>query len=118
MGKVIDEIKVDAQFIRSHTLQPGWYKLMKIFILLGVLAFIWWMWGLPRMLVFLLGFVTLSLFLHLAYRAGTHKFQKSWLDFKVVYEEGKPRAKSIGAFYYAAILVNAVIAALISYWLV
>ena len=62
-------------------------------------------------------FMWLTFLLHLAYRAGTHRFQKSWLDFKVIEEEGKPRAKSIGIFYYAAILTNAIIAALISFWL-
>ena len=117
MPKIIDEIKDDLGFIRSHTLQPAWYKVLKIFILLGILIAYWLLWGLPKTLVFLLSFLLLSLLLHLAYRAGTNKFQKSWLDFKVVEENGKPRAKSIGAFYYTAILINAVIAALVSHWL-
>jgi len=118
MAKIFEEIKADTRFIRSHTLQPAWYKFLKIFILLGVLAAYWWFWGLTRMLVFLLGFLLFSLLLHLAYRAGTHKFQESWLDFKVIKVNGRSKAKSIGIFYYVAIVVNAVIAALISFWLV
>jgi hypothetical protein len=118
MPKIINEIKDDITFIQSHTLQPAWYKVLKIFILLSVLVVYWFLWGLPKTLVFLLGFLLLSLLLHLAYRTGTHKFQKSWLDFKVVEEDGKIRAKSIGAFYYAAILINTVIAALLSHWLI
>jgi hypothetical protein len=46
--------------------------------------------------------------------AGTHKFQRSWLDFVVVEENGVPKAKRIGAFYYAAIVVNAMLAAGVS----
>jgi hypothetical protein len=118
MPKIIDEIKDDIGFIRSHTLQPAWYKVLKIFILLGILIAYWLLWGLPKTLLFLFAFLLLSLLLHLVYRAGTNKFQKSWLDFKVVEENGKPRAKSIGAFYYTAILINAVIAALVSHWLI
>jgi len=116
--KLAKEIKDDANFIRTHTLQPAWYKYLKGFILLGWLMVYWWWWGLTKMLVFLLGFLLLSLLLHLAYHTGTHKFQQSWLDFKVVKEAGKPRAKSIGIYYYVAILVNAVLAALISHWLI
>jgi hypothetical protein len=118
MAKLAKEIKDDVSFIRTHTLQPAWYKFLKIFILLGVLGVYWWLWGFTRTLVFLLIFLLLSFILHMVYRAGTHKFQKSWLDFTVVEVDGKPRAKSIGSFYYAAITINAVIAALISHWLV
>jgi hypothetical protein len=118
MAKLLHEVKNDISFVRSHTLQPTWYKALKIFILLGVLVAYWWLWGLSKTAVFLLGFLLLSLLLHLAYRSGTHKFQKSWLDFKVIEEDGMPRAKSIGIFYYAAILINALIAALLSHWLV
>jgi hypothetical protein len=117
MAKLLREVKNDVAFVRSHTLQPAWYKYLKIFILLGVLAIYWRLWGMPKTVVFLLSFLMLSLLLHLTYRAGTHKFQKSWLDFKVVEEDGKPRAKSIGIFYYAAILINVIIAALLSQWL-
>jgi uncharacterized membrane protein len=118
MGKLVKEIKDDVNFIRTHTLQPAWYKYLKIFILLGLIAAYGWFVGIAKTLVFLLVFLLLSFILHMVYRSGTHKFQQSWLDFKVVEEDGKVRAKSIGIFYYTAILINAVIAVLISHRLV
>ena len=30
MTNLLDEIKVDLAFVRSHTLQPKWYKALKI----------------------------------------------------------------------------------------
>ena len=38
MNKLIDEIKYDLNFIKSHTLQPKWFKILKLFILLGFLG--------------------------------------------------------------------------------
>lgn len=117
MPTLISEIKDDIIFIRSHTLQPAWYKYLKICILLCVLAVYWRLCGFIKTLIFLLIFLFLSLILHLVYRAGTQKFHKSWLDFKVVEENGKTRAKSIGVVYYLAILFDVIVAALLSYWL-
>ena len=37
MKNIIDEIKYDLSFLKSHTLQPKWFKILKIFILVGVL---------------------------------------------------------------------------------
>jgi hypothetical protein len=34
MARLFNEIKDDVSFIKSHTLQPKWYKVLKIFILL------------------------------------------------------------------------------------
>jgi hypothetical protein len=117
MAKLVKEIQYDVNFVRTHTLQPAWYKYLKIFILVGVLGAYWWFWGLTKTLIFLLVFLILSFLLHMIYRIRTHKFQQSWMDFKVVEVDGKPRAKSIGLFYYAAILVNAVIALVVSHGL-
>ncbi len=110
MSKMLKEIQDDARFVRSHTLQPKWYKFGKIFILLGVLGGYSALFGWRRMLIFLGAFLLLSLLLHLLYRAGTHKFTRTWLDFVVVEEGGVPKAQRIGVFYYAAIMVNALIA--------
>lgn len=38
MKKLLKEIKDDAIFIRSHTLQPKWYKIFKVFMILGFLG--------------------------------------------------------------------------------
>ena len=110
MSKMLKEIQDDARFVRSHTLQPKWYKFGKIFILLGVLGGYSALFGWRKMLIFLGVFLLLSLLLHLLYRAGTRKFTRTWLDFVVVEEGGVPKAQRIGVFYYAAIMVNALIA--------
>jgi len=51
---------------------------------------------------------------HLTYRAKTQRFQRSWLDFVVAEENGKPVAKSIGAYYYAAVVLNAIVSVIVS----
>jgi len=114
MSKLLREIQDDARFVRAHTLQPKWYKYGKIIILLGVLGGYYALFGGRKTAVFLGVFLLLSLLLHLLYRAGTHKFTRTWLDFVVVEEDGVPKAKRIGAFYYIAILVNALIAVAVS----
>ena len=114
MPNLLKEARDDYNFVKSHTLQPKWYKFGKIFILLGVLGGYSALFGWRRMLIFLGIFLLLSLLLHLLYRAGTHKFTRTWLDFVVVDEGGKPKAKRIGAFYYAAIVINALIALAVS----
>ena len=38
MNSLLDEIKVDLAFVRSHTLQPTWYKALKVVILVGFLS--------------------------------------------------------------------------------
>jgi hypothetical protein len=114
MSKLLKEIQDDARFVRSHTLQPKWYKFGKIFIMLGVLGGYYALFGWRKAVIFLGVFLLLSLLLHLLYRAGTHKFTRTWLDFIVVEEDGVPKAKRIGAFYYSAIVVNALIALAVS----
>lgn len=108
--KLLAEIKHDLAFIKGHTLQPRWFKVLKIFILLGLLAGYAWVFGLPKTVVFLGVFLSLSLLLHLVYRAGTHKFTRAWLDFSVGGVDQKGRPKRIGIYYYPAILANAVLA--------
>ena len=110
MSKLLEEIKHDLRFINSHTLQPRWYKVLKIFILAGY----WYFFGLTRMIIFLIVFLFLSFLVHMVYRTGTRKFTQSWLDFVVVEENNEIKAKSIGRFYYASIVFDAGIAVFIS----
>jgi len=37
---IIKEIKEEINFIKKHTLQPAWWKITKIFVLLGSLIII------------------------------------------------------------------------------
>jgi hypothetical protein len=114
MSKLLDEIKYDASFIKSHSLQPRWYKVLKVFILLGFLAGYYLLFGILKTVVFFATFLFLSLLVHLLYRVKTHKFTQSWLDFVVVEENGEIKAKSIGKFYYLAIIINAIVSLVVS----
>ena len=114
MSNLLDEIKVDVNFVRSHTLQPKWYKALKVVLLVGFLAGYGHLFGLARMAAFLVCFLVLSLVVHLVYRAKTQRFQRSWLDFVVAEENGKPVARSIGKFYYTAVALNAMLSVIIS----
>jgi hypothetical protein len=95
-------------------LQPKWYKLLKVLILVGFLAGYGYWFGLARTVVFFASFLSLSLLVHLLYRAKTQRWQRSWLDFVVAEANGKRVAQSIGKFYYAAIVLNAVLSVVIS----
>lgn len=114
MNKLLEEIKYDLRYIKSHSLQPKWYKALKIFILLGFLMGYWRVFGLTKTIVFFVAFIFLSFLVHLLYRTKTNKFKQSWLDFIVVEENNEIKGKSIGKFYYLAILLNTILSLAIS----
>jgi Ca2+-dependent lipid-binding protein, contains C2 domain len=112
--KIRNEIEHDLAFLRSHTLQPKWFKVFKIFLVLGVFTGYYFLFGFPKTALFVATFLMLMLVVHFIYRAKTKKYTTSWLDF-VVHEEGQEtRPKRIGKFYYPVIVVNAIIALIIS----
>ena len=45
---IIEEIKNDINFIKKHTLQPAWWKITKIFVLLGSLMIIIYIFGILK----------------------------------------------------------------------
>ena len=114
MSKFLEELKIDLRFVGSHTLQPRWYKLLKVFLLAGSLVGYWFLFGPMKTMVFLAVFFLLSLLVHLVYRAKTDTWKRSWLDFVVVEENGGPRPARIGAYYYSAVVLDAVIAVVVS----
>jgi uncharacterized membrane protein YjjP (DUF1212 family) len=114
MARLLQEIKDDLSFIKSHALQPQWYKVLKVFILAGFLAGYYYLFGFLKTVIFFAVFLCLMLLVHLVYRIKTNKFRNSWLDFVVVESEEGIRAKSIGKFYYSAIVLNALLSAVIS----
>ena len=75
MTGLLEEVKYDLSFIKTHSLQPEWYKILKIFILLGVMAGYWYWFGLLKTAVFFAVFMFLSFLLHLLYRVKTDKFK-------------------------------------------
>jgi len=118
MTKLFKEIKDDANFIMSHTLQPKWYKIFKVFMILGFLAGHLFLFGPLKTIVFSGVFFSLSLMVHMTYRVKTDKWQHSWLDFVVVEENGERRPKRIGKYYYSFIVFNIIISLLASQLLI
>ena len=118
MAKFLKEIKDDLSFIKSHTLQPKWYKIFKVFMILGFLAGYLFFFGPIKTSVFFGTFFSLSLLVHLVYRIKTDKWQRSWLDFVVVEENGEPRPQRIGKYYYSFILFNVIISLSVSQLLI
>ncbi len=114
MSKLIQAIKDDLSFIKSHTLQPQWYKILKVFILIGFLVGYHGLFGLWKTVIFLVVFLLLMLLVHLTYRIKTNKFQQSWLDFVVEETAEGVKAQSIGKFYYASIILNTLLSIIIS----
>ncbi len=114
MKKLIEGIRTDARFIRDHELQPGWYKILKVFLLLGLIVGYYLIFGLAKTLVFLGCFFSLSLIVHMIYRINTKKFTQSWLDFVVREEDGQLRYERIGLYYYLAIFLNLILSFFLS----
>jgi hypothetical protein len=114
MTKLLDEIKYDLNFLKSHTLQPKWFKITKVFILIGFSAGYYFLFGLTATVLFLVTFISLMLVVHFTYRRKTNKFTTNWLDFIVIEEGGEQKKKRIGKYYYPAIIVNAIISFIVS----
>ncbi|MBW8011414.1 MAG: hypothetical protein FVQ83_09260 [Chloroflexi bacterium] len=114
MAKLIDEIKHDLSFIKAHTLQPQWYKVLKVFILLGFMAGYFFLFGMLKTVLFFAVFFFMSILVHITYRVKTDRWTRSWLDFVVIEQGGESRAESIGIFYYLAIVFNAMLSLVIS----
>ena len=107
MSRLLNEIKYDLNFLKSHTLQPKWYKILKVFILVGMLAGYYFLFGWAATIIFFVTFLLLMLVVHFIYRIKTKRFTQNWLDFTVV-NEGQEE-KRIGKYYYPAIIVNVII---------
>ena len=118
MKKILNEILYDANFIKGHTLQPQWYKILKVFLLLGLIVGYYLIFGGTRTLVFFGCFFGLSLVVHMVYRIKTKKFIQSRLDFRVSDNNGQLEYQRIGVYYYLVIAINGVISLLISQLLV
>ncbi len=114
MARLLNEIKHDLSFIKSHTLQPQWYKVLKVFVILGVLVGYYFLFGIRKTVIFIAVFFSLALLIHLTYRTKTNRYTQSWLDFVVIEEDGEIRPDSIGKFYYLANATNAVLSLVVS----
>ena len=115
MSNPFKEIKDDAGFIKSHTLQPQWYKILKVFLVLGFLGTHLFFYGSRKTLIFSGLFFSLSLVVHMLYRIKTEKFTTSWLDFNVTEINGQLEYERIGFCYYSFILFNIVLSLLVAH---
>jgi hypothetical protein len=100
MKDLLDGISYDVKFVKGHKLQPAWYKILKIFILLAVICALVWFFGWKRAVVFIAIFFLLSLIVHMTYR--------------IVEDKEKNIRQGIGALYYGWVILNAAIAFVIS----
>lgn len=114
MTKLLDAIKVDFNFIKTHKLQPAWYKVLKVIILVLGLGGYLYFFGLRKTILFAGVFFVLMLIIHLVYRVKTDRWQRSWLNIKVNVDGDQVEATQIGWFYYLSIIVNLIIATLVS----
>ena len=114
MRNLLDEIKYDLNFLKSHTLQPKWFKILKVFILLGFSVGHYFLVGLTATILFMVTFIALMLVVHFTYRIKTDRFTTNWLDFTVIGDGGERKPKRIGKYYYPAIILNAIIAFMVS----
>ena len=114
MKKLLEEIKFDAKFIKGHTLQPKWYKILKVFFIFGFLAGFFYLFGGKKTLLFCGLFFSLSLIVHMVYRTNTKKYTQSWLDFKVTDNDGQLEYQRIGIYYYLAVVINGTVSFVIS----
>lgn len=115
MSNPLKEIKDDASFIKSHTLQPQWYKILKVFLILGFLGAHLFFYGSRKTLIFSGLFFSLSLVVHMLYRIKTEKFTTSWLDFNVSEKNGQLAYERIGIYYYSFILINIVLSLIVAH---
>jgi hypothetical protein len=117
VGKLGSDIKYDLDFLKSHTLQPKWYKILKVFILFGFLLGFYLIFDLSKTALFFACFVAFALAIHFTYRIKTRKYTQSWLDF-IVNETGEEKPKRIGKYYYPAIIISAIISFVVSQLLI
>jgi len=106
-------MKHDLNFLKSHTLQPKWYKILKVFILICFLLGYHFLFGLVATIFFFMTFIALMLVVHFTYRIKTNRFTKNWLDF-IVIVDGEQKKKRIGKYYYPAIVVNLIVSFIVS----
>jgi hypothetical protein len=102
---IIEEIKKDINFLREHTLQPKWWKIVKVFILVGGFLLVYFIFGVSKAIIWISFVLVFSGIVHITYRIKTQVYKKSWLDFKVTAVDGKRTYKRIGLVYYSLVVL-------------
>lgn len=99
------EIKTDIDFLKNHTLQPFWWKIAKVFILITGTITIWKIFGLLKTIIWFLIILVLASAVHLIYRVKTNTYTKSWMDFRVKEIDDKLTYERIGMLYYSLVIL-------------
>jgi len=107
MLKPLQELAFDIEYLKNHTLQPSWFKVLKIFILIAVFIVYTLFFGLSKTLLFIAIFFLFGLLIHYTYRIKTKRYTLSWADFRVKEENGKLITERIGIIYYSAVILSA-----------
>ena len=102
---MIKEIKKDISFIRNHKLQPKWFKILKVFLLLSVVVLFMFILGIIESIIWFLSFLFLGVMIHVLYRKKTSVFTKSWMDFRVIKKDEGLEYKRIGIVYYSLVFL-------------
>jgi hypothetical protein len=102
---ILEEINNDLKFIKNHTLQPRWWKIVKVFLLCGLIVTSYFLFGIIKTVIWLSTIVILSSIVHIIYRIKTNAFTKTWMDFKVKESNGKLVYERIGWLYYSLVIV-------------
>ncbi len=92
-----DEIKTDVEFLKRHDLQPRWWKMIKVFVLAGIVAVMVIIFDWMAALVWF-GVVLVCMGgVHFMYRIKTKKYTVAWADFRV---DLKDKKRKFGLLYY------------------
>jgi hypothetical protein len=102
---IIKEIQKDILFVKNHTLQPLWFKITKVFVLIGIALVLFFVLGFVKTIIWFSIFLPLGLIVHLTYRIKTLNYTKSWMDFEVKEVEGKRIYGRIGFLYYSLVMM-------------
>jgi hypothetical protein len=102
---IINEIKKDVFFIKGHTLQPKWFKFIKIIFLITIFVISIFIFGVIKAVIWFLSFLFLGFLIHMLYRIKTNTFTRSWMDFHVTKSEKGLEYKRIGILYYSLVFL-------------
>ena len=116
-SQIVEEIVYDLKFIKRHTLQPKWYKYLKIFLLITGAILYYHFRGIANACQFFLCLIVLMTIVHFVYRGKTKRYTKSWLDFRVEHENGARKYHYIGIYYYLTILIACTLSYVIDYFI-
>lgn len=105
-----DGIKTDLDFLKRHDLQPGWWKLGKVVVLVGIIVALVLTRGWRAALIWVATMLLCMGTVHFIYRAKTRKYTVAWADFRV---DPNDKRRRFGTLYYPLVASAFVLASLV-----